>query len=62
VLQSKEYLKCSKTPDIDISMRHLPACQMIDYQEIPNAPVGKAFSCSDAIDANGGEPLPYGSI
>jgi len=46
ILESKEYIKPTKHPKIDMSMRHLPACQMWGYPAVPREPEMQPFSCS----------------
>lgn len=45
VLQGKEYIKPVEHPQIDTSLRHLPACQMINYGSVPNPPPFEQYSC-----------------
>jgi hypothetical protein len=40
-----EMLKNDKTPPIDITMKHLPACQMIAYKEVPLPGLGDYRKC-----------------
>jgi hypothetical protein len=52
-LQGKEYIKPVQHPVIDTHMRHLRACQMHDYPEVPRAPPLRPFVCSAAGAAGG---------
>lgn len=45
-LQGKEYIKPVQHPTIDTSMRHLPACQFINYGSVPAPPPMEKYSCS----------------
>ena len=46
ILESKNYIKCTDGPEIDLTMNHLPSCQMIDYAEVPRASQPKTYSCN----------------
>jgi hypothetical protein len=37
----KEYIKPVVHPKIDTSLRHLPSCQMIHYQHVPNVSLAR---------------------
>lgn len=41
----KEYIKCVQHPKLDLTMQHLPSCQIIDYAEVPMAPKAPHMSC-----------------
>lgn len=43
--QGKEYIKPVCHPEIDISMSHLPSCQMINYGSVPLTPPINISSC-----------------
>jgi hypothetical protein len=47
VLESQEYIKPVQHPKIDLTPKHLPACQMIHYQEVPNVPSTMKAGCND---------------
>ena len=46
ILQGKEYIKPVQHPAIDTNMRHLPACQFINYGSVPTPPPMEKYSCS----------------
>ena len=45
--QGREYIKPVVHPNIDTSLKHLPACQMFGYGAVPSAPYVGAFSCQN---------------
>lgn len=45
-VQGKEYIKPVEHPEVDVDMRHLRPCQMIDYKIVPHPPPMNVFSCS----------------
>lgn len=45
VVQGKEYIKPVCHPPVDLSMRHLPPCQMVHYGQVPPTPPVQGFSC-----------------
>ena len=47
VVQGKEYIKPVQHPSIDTSMRHLPACQMMAFSAVPQAPPPDVFRCPE---------------
>jgi hypothetical protein len=44
-LESKEYIKCVQHPSIDLTKKHLPSCQMVDYKPVPLPPKINRFRC-----------------
>ncbi len=46
ILTSQEQYKPVQHPPIDLSMRHLPTCQFIDYPQVPNVPLPQPVSCA----------------
>ena len=44
-IQGKEYIKPVCHPQIDVSMKHLKPCQMIDYRAVPLAPPIDLYQC-----------------
>jgi hypothetical protein len=48
-LESREYIKPVNHPVLDLTPKHLPACQMFDYQEVPMAPHVEASTCATAL-------------
>lgn len=52
-LQGKEYIKPVEHPVIDTHMRHLRACQMHDFPEVPKAPPARPFTCGAPIKYDG---------
>lgn len=54
-LQGIEYIKPVVHPVIDTSMRHLPACQMIDYEEVPLPEPSRQYTCGVGL---GPAPAP----
>ncbi len=47
-VQGKEYIKPVEHPTVDLTMNHLPSCQMISYGSVPKAPAQPPFSCGAA--------------
>lgn len=45
VLQGKEYIKPVQHPPIDLTMKHLPPCQMINYGPVPYPPQPQVYQC-----------------
>jgi hypothetical protein len=45
-IQGKEYIKPVVHPAIDIGMKHLPPCQMINYGSVPLTPPMNLSSCT----------------
>lgn len=45
IVQGKEYIKPVQHPAVDVNMRNLRPCQMIDYKEVPHPPPMNLFSC-----------------
>lgn len=58
-LQGKEYIKPVQHPVIDTTPRHLRACQMHDYPEVPHPPAHQPFVCQ-AQPSRG--PAPVGMM
>ena len=57
ILKSKDSLNCMQHPEIDTTMNHLPACQMIEYAEVPIAPKAAPFTCGAGVTSPARPPL-----
>lgn len=45
IVQGHEYIKPVTHPEVSTSMRHLPACQIVDYGAVPHAPPMDLYTC-----------------